>query len=246
MYAGLLAVFFGYALLARGRADLTRRRSLAFGAGLAVLWLALETPIDTISDRHLQSIHMLQHVLLGVIAPPLLVMGLSPSMAGVLARVPGVRFLTEPVAGQVAAAVVMVGWHVPALYDVTLRSEPVHVAEHLLFIASGVMFWWPMFDATAAHSRWRLGDGARLFYLLVGTLPQDGVAIVLQFSRQLFYGYYGLPGVRLAGWDPVVDQTVAGAVLQLVGKTSYLVAALVVFYRWVERDRADEGAISFR
>lgn len=246
MYAGLLVLFLGYAALARGREDLTRWRPLAFGAGIAVLWAALETPVDSIADHHLQSVHMFQHVLLGVIAPPLLVLGLPASMAGTLVRVPGIRALTEPVAGQLAAAAVMVAWHVPALYELTLRSEGVHVFEHLLFIASGVMFWWPMFDATAAHSRWRLGDGARLFYLLVGTLPQDGVAIVLQFSRQLFYPYYGLAGVRLPNWDPVVDQTVAGAVLQLVGKTSYLVAALAVFYRWVERDRADEGAISFR
>lgn len=219
---------------------------LAFGAGVAVLWAALETPLDGLADEHLQSAHMLQHILLGVIAPPLLVLGVSPSMALSLARIPGVPVLTGPVAGQLAAAVVMIAWHLPQLYDLTLASEPVHIFEHLTFIAAGVMFWWPMFDATGAINGWRLSDGARLFYLLLGTFPQDGVAIVLQFSRTLFYPFYGLPGHRLDGWDPVVDQNVAGAVLQLLGKTSYLVAALVVFYRWVARDRSDEGAVGFR
>jgi cytochrome c oxidase assembly factor CtaG len=186
---------------------------------------------------------MLQHVLLGVIAPPLLLLGLPASMAAALARIPGVRAATEPVPAQLAAAAVMVGWHVPALYDLTLASEGIHIFEHLTFTASGVLFWWPVLDATSAQARWRLGELGKLAYLLIGTLPQDGVAIVLQFSRELFYPWYGEPGHRIPGWDPVIDQNVAGTVLQMFGKTSYLVAAVAIFYRWVARDRAEEGEL---
>src|SRR5262252_10114989 len=116
VYAGLLALFFGHAWLARDR-NLPRVGSLYFGLGLLSIWLALETPIDVIADDYLDSVHMLQHVLLGVVAPPLLLLGLNREMAGVLvARVPGLRAVTEPVAAQVLSAVVMIGWHVPALY----------------------------------------------------------------------------------------------------------------------------------
>lgn len=184
---------------------------------------------------------MFQHVLLGVIAPPLLLLGLSPSMAARLERMPGVRWLTEPVPAQVCAAAAMIGWHVPALYDLTVTDESVHIFEHLTFIASGVLFWWPVLSATSAQARWQLGDLGKLAYLLIGTFPQDGVAIVLQFSRDLFYPWYGEPAHRIPGWDPVIDQNVAGTVLQMIGKTSYLVAAIALFYRWVARERAEEA-----
>src|SRR3981081_3165188 len=99
VYAGLLALFFGHAWLARDR-DLPRVSSLYFGLGLVSLWLALETPIDVVSDHYLDSVHMFQHVLLGVVAPPLLLLGLNREMAGVLVRVPGVRLVTRPAAAH--------------------------------------------------------------------------------------------------------------------------------------------------
>lgn len=186
---------------------------------------------------------MLQHVLLGLIAPPLLLLGLSPSMAAALARIPGIRAAVEPVPAQLAAAAVMVGWHIPALYDLTLASEGVHIFEHLTFIGSGLLFWWPVLSATGATTRWQLGELGKLGYLLIGTFPQDGVAIVLQFSRDLFYPWYGQAGHRIPGWDPVIDQNVAGTILQLFGKTGFLVAAIAIFYRWVARDREEEGEL---
>jgi putative membrane protein len=213
------------------------------------MWIALETPLDAVADDYLQSVHMFQHVLLGVIAPPLLLLGLAPSMAATLARWPLVRRLTEPVAAQVAGAAVMIAWHLPPLYNATLTNGGIHIVEHLSFIAGGVMLWWPVLDATSAQSRWQLGQPGKLAYLLLATIPQDGVALVLQFSRVLFYPYYGLPDHRVLGWDPVIDQNVAGTFLQLFGKSSFLVAALVLFYRWVARDHAEDpgyDALSFR
>ncbi len=213
------------------------------------MWAALETPIDTVADDTLQSVHMFQHVLLGVIAPPLLLLGLSPSMAQAVARWPLVRWLTEPISAQVAGAAVMVGWHIPLLYNATLASESVHIVEHLTFIAGGVLLWWPLLSATSAQSRWQLGRPGKLAYLLLATIPQDGVALVLQFSRVLFYPYYGEPAHSIAGWDPIIDQNVAGTVLQLIGKTSFLIAGIVLFWRWVAEDHADDpgyDVLSFR
>src|SRR6266699_914442 len=144
VYAGLLGLWLGHA------------------------WLALETPIDVLSDDYLDSVHMFQHVLLGVVAPPLLLLGLNREMAGVLLRVPGLRPLTEALPAQVLAAAVMIGWHVPPLYDATLYSESLHVIEHVAFIGGGVLFWWPVVDATGVHARWRLSPLAKLLYLFIG------------------------------------------------------------------------------
>jgi putative membrane protein len=235
VYLGLVALFLGHAWLARDL-DLPRIRALYFGLGLLCLWVALETPVDTLSDRYLDSVHMIQHVLIGVLAPPLLLLGLNDAMAARLARVPGVRFLTEPVAAQLIAAAVMIGWHLPPLYDATLYSEPLHVVEHLAFIAGGVAFWWPVISATSRQSRWQLSPGARLLYLFLGTFPQDTVALALQFSRTPFYEFYTHVPRLVRGLDPVTDQTIAGVILQLLGKTSFLVAGLVIFFRWFSEE----------
>src|SRR5437879_12504902 len=110
VYLGLVVLYLCHAWLARDAPDFRRTHSLYFGLGLVTLWVALETPIDTISDHYLDSVHMLQHVLLGFVAPPLMLLGLSPDMARVLSRFPFVSAITEPVAAQVLAAAVMIAW----------------------------------------------------------------------------------------------------------------------------------------
>ena len=220
-----------------------RKHSLYFGLGLVTIWLALETPLDTIADHYLDSVHMLQHVLLGFVAPPLMLLGLSPGMVGRLVRVPGVRAITEPVPAQVVAGAVMIAWHLPPLYDATLYSEGLHVAEHLTFIAAGLVIYWPILQATSAHARWQMSPGAKLLYMLVATLPQDGVALALIFSRVPFYEYYAHAPRLMASLDPLIDQTVAGAILMIFGKATIGVAAIAVFTRWFggeqdERPRA--------
>ena len=237
VYAGLLAVSLGYAALARGRTDLGPRQSLYFACGVLTIWVALETPIDSISDHALQSVHMLQHVLIGLVAPPLLILGLSPSMVTDLLRLPGLHSLTEPVPAQLLFGMVMLGWHLPALYDLTLRSEAVHVFEHLTFMAGGVLFWWPVIGPTSATAGWRLGDAGRALYLLFGTVPSDTVAVILMFSSAPFYGYYVTAPRLLSGIDPLTDQLLAGIVLMAIGKVSFLVAILAIAYRWVVRTR---------
>jgi len=242
VYAGLVALFLAHAWLAGTVSDSQRKHSMYFGLGLVILWLALETPIDTISDRYLDSVHMLQHVLLGFVAPPLFLLGLSPQMVGRLVRVPGIRAITEPVPAQLIAGLVMIVWHLPQLYDATLTSESLHVIEHLMFIASGVVLYWPILNATSAHARWQMSPGAKLLYMLVATLPQDGVALVLIFSRVPFYEYYAHAPRLVPSLTPLVDQTVAGAVLMILGKAMLAVAAAAVFFRWFGADhRADQS-----
>jgi len=240
VYAGLAALFLGHAWLARRVDDAEAKHTFYLGLGLLTLWVALETPIDTISDHYLDSVHMLQHVLLGFVAPPLILLGLSPKMAAQLARIPLVRAITEPVPAQVVAAVVMIGWHVPALYDTTLHSESLHVVEHLTFIAAGLVLYWPMLEATSAQARWQLSPVLKLVYMLAATLPQDGVALVLLFSRVPFYEFYVHVPRLVDSLTPIIDQTLAGAVLMVLGKATFAVAALSEFFRWFGREHADD------
>ena len=241
---GLIALALAYTLLMRASEDAAPKHRVFFVSGLVVLWVALETPIDTMSDRYLDSVHMLQHVLLGFVGPPLLLLGLSPRMAGRLMRVPLLRAITEPVPAQVIGGAVMILWHIPALYDATLRSEELHIVEHITFIAAGVALFWPVLKDTSAHSRWEMSPGVKLLYLLVATIPQDGVALALLFSREPFYEFYARVPRLIDSLTPVVDQTLAGAVLMVLGKATMLVCGLAIFFRWFGREhRADQAGL---
>jgi len=241
VYAGLAVLYFGHAWIARRVTDAGRRHTVFFLAGLFTVWLALETPIDTIGDYYLDSVHMLQHVLLGFVAPPLMLLGLSHEMAGQLVRIPGLRPITEPVPAQLIAGAVMVVWHLPALYDATLRNEELHIVEHLMFIGAGLLLYWPILEATSAHASWQMSPGARLVYMLLATLPQDGVALILIFSRAPFYEFYTQAPRLIQGFTPLIDQTIAGATLMIFGKVTLGIAAGVVFFRWFGAEhRADQ------
>jgi putative membrane protein len=240
VYAGLAALFLGHAWLARRVDEAQPKHTFYFGLGVLTLWVALETPIDTISDHYLDSVHMLQHVLLGFVAPPLMLLGLSPKMAAQVAGAPFVRAITEPVPAQVVAAAVMIGWHLPALYDATLHSESLHVVEHLMFIGAGLVLYWPMLEATSAQARWQLSPVLKLLYMLAATLPQDGVALVLLFSRVPFYEFYVHVPRLVDSLTPIIDQTLAGAVLMVLGKATFAIAALSVFFRWFGGEHADD------
>ena len=241
VYAGLMVLFLGHALLAGMVTDAQRKHTLYFGLVLVTLWLALETPIDTISDRYLDSVHMLQHVLLAFVAPPLMLLGLSSQMVERVVRVPGVRAITEPVPALVIAGLVMVVWHFPPLYDATLYSGSLHVLEHVMFIVAGLLMYWPMLEATSAHARWQMSPAAKLLYMLVATLPQDGVALALIFSRVPFYEYYAHAPRLVSSLTPLIDQTLAGAVLMILGKATLAIAAIAVFVRWFgSEQRADQ------
>jgi cytochrome c oxidase assembly factor CtaG len=242
VYGGLMALLLGRAWLARSVGDARPKHTLYFMSGLAILWFALESPVDTISDGYLDSVHMLQHVLLGFVAPPLLLLGLSPDMAARLAAMPFVRAVTEPVPAQVIAGGVMIVWHVPALYDATLRSESLHVFEHVTFIAAGVVLFWPILQDTSRYARWQMSPGAKLLYMLVATIPQDGVALALLFSRDPFYVYYAQVPRLVAGLTPLIDQTVAGAVLMVLGKATMTVSGLAVFFRWFSAEHREDMA----
>jgi putative membrane protein len=241
--AGIAALGVGHAVLAR-RLGAPRRCSLYFAAGLLVIWGALESPLDTLGDHSLQSAHMVQHMLLVAIAPPLLLLGLTPAIARRLLPVPGLRAVTEPVPAQSLYAAGILFWHIPFAYDLALSNGPAHIVEHVVFIAIGVLFWWPLIGATSSVSRWRLTDGQKLVYIFIGTFPMMAVALPLQFSRSVFYAYYAAAPRVVPGISAVIDQTIAGAIMMAMDMAVLGLDGLVILYRWFGKEDSDEEALS--
>jgi cytochrome c oxidase assembly factor CtaG len=234
VYLGLAAAAVAYVVLTRG--ERVRWRELgAFGLGLLAVWGALETPLDPLGDRYLQSAHMVQHMLLMVLAAPLLLAGLTPAMAQRLLRwVPGLGWLSEPVVAQVIYALVVLVWHLPATYDLGLENGTVHIFEHLSFLAAGVLYWWPVIGSTSSQARWRLSDPQKIVYVFIGMMPMMLVSLSLQFSRQLFYAPYAGAPRLVPSISPILDQTIAGIVMMTMDMASSAWVLLIIFYRWMQ------------
>jgi cytochrome c oxidase assembly factor CtaG len=243
--------------LAGGRLSATasgagkRWRGVAFYAGLATLTLAVGSPIDAYAGE-LFWVHMVQHVLLMMVAPPLLLIGrpwpriVRPLPLGVrrplargalagLALAP-VRHVFRRLASPLPAFALFNGtllaWHVPALYDLTLRNGPVHDLEHALFFSTALLFWVHL--VPGASGRPQLGDGARAVYG-VGALAVSWIlAIVLGLAPEPVYGAYAALAHRPGGVSALADQQLAAGVMWVPGSVPYCIVLVVAALRWLD------------
>ena len=216
-------------------------RAGSFLLGLLSIWLAIGSPLALLDEQFL-TVHMIQHLLLMTIAPPLiwlgapvlpLLHGLPQSfvqvVAGPLLRWRPVQVL-GPAMGRpafcwLAATAALVGWHIPAAFTLALHSEPWHVFEHASFLLTGLLFWWPVvqpWPSTAVASRWSI-----LLYLFLATLPCDVLSGFLVFSERVVYPAY-LSASPQSGLSVLSDQELAGAIMWTCVTIVYLIPAAIL------------------
>ncbi len=199
-------------------------RTLAFLAGLAVILVALQSGVDAYDDR-LLSVHMVQHMLLLLLAPLLLLAGrpqvlvLRATPAGGRAHLLQVmrllRPLTHPLGALIVFTIVLVGTHLPAFYDATLRHPGLHDGEHALYVVAGLLLLSPLLDGDPVPAH-RLGGLGRLIYMLAAMPAMAAVGAYLNRHTPLVYAPYGAP-TRALGINPLVDQDQAGAIMWVAG-----------------------------
>ena len=231
----------GFRRIRRTRpAQFSAWRAAAFGAGIAAVFVAVASPLDTLSET-LLFMHMAQHYVLMSIAPPLIVLGapvvpllrglprpvirwLRPIFASGLFHDAG-RFLTRPRVAWMAMNAAYVGWHIPRAYEFALSSENWHNFEHACFFLTNLMFWWPIVNPWPGRplkSRWIL-----IPYLLLADIVNTAVSALLCFSGRLLYPSYGqIP--RPFGLSALNDQIAAGAFMWVFGSAVYLVPAVLI------------------
>ncbi len=225
-----------------------RGHAWLFAAGLLAVSLALMSPLDALGNA-LFSAHMAQHLILIVLAAPLLVLGrpllpfvwaLSPSWRRHAGRWwaggPSVRMalgaITLPSVVWVAHAAALGFWHVPGPYGWAYNHEWVHVIEHASFLGSGCLFWWVVFQPTG---RRRLGYGAAVLYVSALAAVMGAFAAVLTFARTPWYVEHLY---RTAPWGltPLEDQQLAGLIMWIPTSVVYLAAVSFCFVQWLEKD----------
>ncbi|MPZ48798.1 MAG: hypothetical protein GEU75_05700 [Dehalococcoidia bacterium] len=216
-------------------------RLLSFTLGSLAIFIGLVSPLDAAADR-LLSMHMLQHVLLTSIGPPLVLLGLTPALLEFLLK-PGLlnraaRAVTNPLVAAPLFLVNMWFWHAPGVYQAALTELPVHVVMHLAFLVTGLIFWWPVIQPLPQLSR--IGEGARLLYLFVSGFPMGLLALLLLASGTVVYGYYENPP-HLWGIDPLIDQQIAGVIMGALGEAASFVAITFLFFRFLDHEEEQPG-----
>jgi len=208
-----------------------RWRIGVFSLGIVLLVLAFASPIAAIGERELFSFHMLQHVVLGDLAPLCLLAGLTgPILRPLLAlrAVERLRVLAHPAVALPVWAANLYLWHVPFLYEAAVRSSAVHALEHVCFFTAGIVMWLPVLERLPAPE-W-FGTGAKLAYIAVVRLVETLLGNVLLWSGSVFYPVYAT-GRELWGVSPERDQSLAGAVMMLEGSLVTIAALAWLFLR---------------
>jgi putative membrane protein len=220
-----------------------RWRSWCFAAGVATICIALQSPIDRGGDRFLLSIHMVQHLLLMMVAPPLLLLGIAGAAPLDRLRGPLWRMwllITRPWPACLTFNAVLLVWHVPALYNTTLTVAPLHVFEHVTFIVAGVIFWWPLVDPVRNSRYARVGPFEKIAVLSIAGIPPTVLGFILAISPLTFYQFYAV-APRLWGISVSADQQIAGVIMFGLGNLIYFVAIGVIFLRLFGDPVADEA-----
>lgn len=216
-------------------------RIWSFLIGLSSLWIALAGPMD-VFNSWLLTAHMVQHMILMMIAPPLILLGepLIPLVRGLpvfaarefagpfLNWKPAQRlgqWLTQPLIALVLMGLVMLGWHFPAPYELAVSSPIWHQIEHASFLLTSLIFWWPVIEPWPSHSPWP--RWAMVPYLLVADLLNTILSAALVFADHALYPSY-LDAPHVFGLSARQDQSAAGAIMWVIGSVAFIIPAIPI------------------
>jgi cytochrome c oxidase assembly factor CtaG len=225
---------------ARARAEtpvpLSPMRSAALGLALATLWIALDWPIGALGAGYLASVHMLQFLLIALIASPLLLVSLAPETLAVLRRDRGfprlLERVTRPVTALLVFNAVIIATHVPAVVDTLMASQLGNFAIDLAWLVAGLVFWWPVVCSVPARPRFV--DPLRIGYLAIGIMFSPvsiGLSAFLVYSSYPLFRIYEL-APPIAGLTSHEDHQIAGLLMSVAGSFIAMGAISVIFFRW--------------
>ena len=262
-FCSLLAIALYLRGWRRGRllrpAELPPWRAACFCTGILSFWLAIASPIGAFDDVFLTA-HMVQHLILMSIAPPLILLGAPsvPFLRGLPRSIirgfvgPLLRFrvlrqighdLFHPATGWLALNLAYLGWHIPAAYELALRSDAWHEVEHACFFSTSILFWWTVIQPWPSRTVW--SRWATIPYLLTADLVNTALSAFFAFSGRVLYASYASQ-LRTMSFSPLDDQVAAGAFMWVVGSVLYLVPAVAIVFHLVTSQSARLSARSIQ
>jgi cytochrome c oxidase assembly factor CtaG len=229
-------------LARRGRPVAAAKQAWFYG-GLAVLLVAVASPLHELGEKRLLYAHMAQHLLLGDIAALAIVLGLDGAILRPLLAFPPVarlRFLAHPAVALPLWVVNLYVWHLPALYEGALAHDALHALQHQLFFLTGVLMWAAVVEPLPGPA-W-FGAGLKAAYVLVVRAAGAGLANIFIWSGHAFYSSYA-PGERAEGITPLADQTIGGSLMLIEGGVVTLLTFGWLFLRWIREAELRQGLL---
>ena len=217
-----------------------RRRTTLFSIGMATLLVGADWPIHDLAEGYLYSVHMVQHLLFTLVAPPLLIAGIPAWMWRTLLRprplFVAFRFLTRPVVALIVFNGLLLFTHWPEVVDLSVGSELAHFSLHAVLFGAAMIAWWPVMSPLVELPS--LSPPGQMMYLFVQSLAPTIPASFLTFGHTLLYPVYGtFP--RIWGISALTDQLIAGLFMKIVGGLILWGFIAVIFFRWYARETRD-------
>lgn len=236
------AVLYGFLIYIARRdghwgQEVNERHIVWFSLGLITMFIALVSPLDALSNDALFSAHMTQHILLALIAPACLLIGTPRYWIHYLHDLPVLKnilpILTHPIVTLVLFNLVLWLWHLPSLYEGALRDTNIHVLEHLMFLAAGVLFWSPVLHDVPPQRA--MDYLAKIGYLFFTMVSSSILGAIFTFAQSAIYTFYGNAPLAF-GLTPLDDQQLAGAIMWVPGGGLLLATILIFFALWLQSE----------
>jgi len=209
------------------------RHVASFVGALVVLFLALNGPLHNLSDSYLFSAHMAQHLLLTLVFPPLLLYGTPAWVVRPLLRPRWImavaRVATRPLMAAIIFSAPIVIWHVPVLYEAALRHHNLHIVQHLVFLSTAVIMWWPVLSPIPELPRAQ--HLVQLLYLFLLGIPMSVTGALITLSDSVLYPFYAT-APRVGGLSPLDDQQIGGLLMWVLGGLMLWIVMTVIWFRW--------------
>jgi putative membrane protein len=216
-----------------------------FMLGIVVMFLALNGPIHDLGDNYLFSAHMIQHLLITLVTPPLLLAGTPAWLYRPVLRHRAIwhtaRVLTAPLVAFILYNVVLSIWHLPRFYMWALEDHNVHIVQHLMFMVAAVIVWWPALNPVPELTR--LQPPIRLLYLFALGIPMSVISALITLSSDVLYPWYEAAPRIFDGLSALDDQQLGGLIMWVPGMMVYWAAISVLFFKWsrTEEEREPEN-----
>jgi putative membrane protein len=232
-----------------GSRPATRGQFASFVLAWSSIFLSLQGPLHELSDFFLFSAHMVQHLILILVMPPLLLMGIPDWMLRPAIRVKAIgiiaRALTIPLIAFALNNVIFLAWHFPGPYDLMMRNHNVHVGMHLTIMITGVIMWWPVMSPLPEMPR--IAAPLQMIYLFLVGIPMMVSAALITFSGSALYSWYVEAPRVFAELSPLEDQRLGGVIMWVPGGLVIWIAITAVYFRWTHREvKEDEARMSSR
>lgn len=238
IFVGLIALAY---VRLFGGLEASGRKRLYFLSGLVTLWIALDWPVGALGSGYLASVHMVQFLLIALLAPPLLLLGIPGAAYERLARRAGfrlIRAITIPLVALLLFNVIVVATHWPGVVDGLMASQIGSFVLDLSWLIGGLVLWWPV--VSPVPDRPRFPFGVRMGYLIVCTVLMTLPYVFLTFAELPFYATYEL-APPVGSISSREDQRLAGLIMRLGGGTILWTASGILFWLWYRRDGDPQG-----